>query len=171
MVRRLEIAQAASTDPKSYSSTNRRGLADAGGGLGPIFAAREAEGTTILLTTPLHGRGRRTMPARRVHGTSASSWHYGHHPRNVRAGGRRKTLDDAFTYFTGSELAETGARVSSVTSLERVERPAAWLSPRRSASSSIPGPSPRASCASFATTDGIADRAVQPLLWLLVFRQ
>jgi len=110
MIRRLEIAQAMLHRPEvlfldeptvGLDPNARRAV------WGHIRELRQAEGTTILLTHALHGRGRRAVRAGRVHAPGQARA-LGTPAELSRQAGPGKNLDDAFTYFTGSGLSETG---------------------------------------------------------------
>ena len=129
MVRRLEIAQAMLHRPEvlfldeptvGLDPNARRAVWD------HIRQLREAEGTTILLTT--HYMDEAADLCGRV-----GFMHLGKlvalgTPAELSAqAGRGKTLDDAFTYFTGSELAETGEQGGQFRDVARTRRTARRL--------------------------------------------
>ena len=129
MVRRLEIAQAMLHRPGvlfldeptvGLDPNARRAV------WGHIRQLREAEGTTILLTT--HYMDEAAELCGRV-----GFMHIGKlvalgTPEELSAqAGKGKTLDDAFTYFTGSELGETGEQGGQFRDVARTRRTARRL--------------------------------------------
>jgi ABC-2 type transport system ATP-binding protein len=129
MIRRLEIAQAMLHRPEvlfldeptvGLDPNARRAVWD------HIRQLREAEGTTILLTT--HYMDEAAELCGRV-----GFMHFGKlvalgTPAELAAqAGKGKTLDDAFTHFTGSELDETGEQGGQYRDVARTRRTARRL--------------------------------------------
>jgi ABC-2 type transport system ATP-binding protein len=129
MVRRLEIAQAMLHRPEvlfldeptvGLDPTARQAV------WGHIRELREAEGTTILLTT--HYMDEAAELCGRV-----GFMHLGKlvalgTPTELSAQvGKGKSLDDAFTYFTGSGLGETGEQGGQFRDVARTRRTARRL--------------------------------------------
>jgi ABC-2 type transport system ATP-binding protein len=129
MIRRLEIAQAMLHRPEvlfldeptvGLDPNARRAV------WGHIRGLREAEGTTILLTT--HYMDEAAELCGRV-----GFMHLGKlvalgTPAELSAqAGAGKDLDDAFTYFTGSELVETGEQGGQYRDVARTRRTARRL--------------------------------------------
>jgi ABC-2 type transport system ATP-binding protein len=129
MIRRLEIAQAMLHKPEvlfldeptvGLDPTARKAV------WGHIRELREAAGTTILLTT--HYMDEAAELCGRV-----GFMHLGKlvalgTPAELAAqAGKGKTLDDAFTYFTGSGLTETGEQGGQYRDVARTRRTARRL--------------------------------------------
>ncbi len=129
MVRRLEIAQAMLHRPEvlfldeptvGLDPNARRAV------WGHIRELRKAEGTTILLTT--HYMDEAAELCGRV-----GFMHLGKlvalgTPEELSAqAGKGKTLDDAFTHFTGSDLGETGEQGGQFRDVARTRRTARRL--------------------------------------------